>query len=57
MRGFGVTLVVLVGVLVLAWLVGQAMGFEFSLLGSLGLSLLLTIVLNVVLAGLSRRRR
>jgi hypothetical protein len=59
MRNFGIAgaLVVSVVLLLVMWLVGKAAGFEVSLLSSLGMTLLVTIGLNVVLAALSRRNR
>lgn len=42
--------------IVALWLVGQVVGFEVSLLGSLGLSILLTLILNVAMRGFRGRR-
>ena len=55
--GFGAALMVSIALLLVVWGVGKAVGFEVSLLGSLGLTVLLTVVLNVVLLALSRRNR
>lgn len=41
---------------VLTWLVLEALGFEMALAASLGLSVVLTLVLNLVLGGWRRRR-
>ena len=57
MFGFGAALFVSVALLLLVWGVGKLVGFEVSLLGSLGMTVLLTIVINLVLAALSRRNR
>ncbi|MDQ3366202.1 MAG: hypothetical protein M3680_12315 [Myxococcota bacterium] len=55
--GLGAALAVSVILLLVVWLVGRAAGFHVSLLGSLGLTVLLTIVVNVVLGAFSRRNR
>jgi hypothetical protein len=59
MRTFGLVTALLVSVVLLlvVWIVGKAAGFEISLLGSIGLTVLLTIGINVVLAVMSRRNR
>ena len=57
MFGFGAALLVSVALLLVVWGVGKLVGFEISLLGSLGLTVLLTVVVNVVLAAFSRRNR
>lgn len=57
MVGFGAALLVSVFLLLVVWLVGKVVGFEVSLLGSLGLTVLLTIILNLVVGAVSRRRR
>ena len=55
--GLGAALLVSVVLLLVVWLVGRAAGFEVSLLGSLGLTVLLTVVVNLVLGAMSRRRK
>ena len=57
MFGFGSALLVSIALLLVVWGIGKVVGFEVSLLGSLGLTVLLTVVVNVVLAALSRRSR
>lgn len=52
--GIGGALIASVVLVLVAWIVGQAMGFDVSLVGSLGLTILLTIILNVVLGAWSR---
>ncbi|MBA3819890.1 MAG: hypothetical protein H0X17_13425 [Deltaproteobacteria bacterium] len=55
--GLGAALAVSVILLLVVWIVGRATGFHVSLLGSLGLTVLLTVVVNVVLGAMSRRNR
>jgi len=55
--GLGAALLVALVLLLVVWVIGKAFGFEVSLLGSLGITALLTVVLNVVLALFARRRR
>lgn len=55
MKGM-IALVVSIMLIVVLWLVGPAFGFEISLLGSLGLTIGLTLILNVVLGALSQRQ-
>ena len=55
--GLGAALLVSVVLLLVVWLVGRAAGFEVSLLGSLGLTVLLTVAVNLVLGAMSRRRK
>jgi hypothetical protein len=55
--GLGAALAVSVVLLLAVWIVGKALGFEISLLGSLGMTVLLTILVNVGLAIVIRRRR
>ena len=55
--GLGAALLVSIGLLLIVWIVGRAAGFHVSLLGSLGLTILLTIVVNVVVGAMARRRR
>jgi hypothetical protein len=57
MFGFGSALLVSVALLLVVWGVGKVVGFEVSLLGSLGMTVLLTVIVNVVLAAMSRRNR
>ena len=57
MFGFGAGLLVSIALLLVVWGIGKVMGFEVSLLGSLGLTVLLTVVVNIVLAALSKRNR
>lgn len=59
MKTFGLSAAVLISVMLLlvVWLVGRATGFHVSLLGSIGLTVLLTIIVNVVLGAMARRRR
>lgn len=56
MRGFGFAMLLPIVLIVALWLVGQVVGFEVSLLGSLGLSILLTLILNVAMRGFRGRR-
>ncbi|HEU0033571.1 MAG TPA: hypothetical protein VFQ53_23225 [Kofleriaceae bacterium] len=55
--GMGAALLVSVVLLLAVWLVGRVAGFHVSLIGSLGMTVLLTIILNLVLAGIRRNRR
>lgn len=55
--GFSAALAVSVVLLLAVWLVGKVVGFEVSLLGSLGMTVLLTVLVNVVLAAVTRRNR
>jgi hypothetical protein len=55
--GLGAALAVSVVLLLAVWIVGKALGFHVSLLGSLGMTVLLTVLVNVVLAIAIRRRR
>ena len=55
--GFGAALLVSIALLVVVWLVGKAAGFEISLLGSLGLTIVLTIVVNLLAGAMGRRNR
>jgi hypothetical protein len=59
MRTFGLGAAVLVSVLLLlvVWAVGRAAGFHVSLLGSIGLTVLLTIIVNVIVGAMGRRNR
>jgi hypothetical protein len=55
--GLGAALLVSAVLLLIVWVVGKAVGFEVSLLGSLGLTVVLTLILNVVIGAVSRRNR
>ena len=55
--GFGAALLVSVVLLLVVWLVGRATGFHVSLLGSLGLTVALTIIVNLVVGAMARRNR
>lgn len=55
MRGLAASIVISLAVIVVAWFVGQAVGFHISLSGSVVLTIGLTLVLNFVLAVLHRR--
>ena len=55
--GIGAALLVSVVLLLVVWLVGKAAGFEVSLLGSLGMTVLLTVIVNLVVGAMARRRR
>ena len=55
--GLGAALLVSVVLLLVVWLVGKAAGFEVSLLGSLGMTVLLTVIVNLVVGAMARRRR
>jgi hypothetical protein len=55
--GFGAALLVSVVLLLVVWLVGKAAGFEISLLGSLGLTVILTIIVNLLAGAMARRNR
>lgn len=59
MRSIGLLSALLISTLIIlvVWLVGRAAGFHLSLVGSLGLTILLTIGVNLVLGAVSRRRR
>lgn len=59
MRTFGLAAALMVSLVLLlvVWIVGKAAGFEVSLLGALGMTVLLTVAVNVVLAAISRRNR
>ena len=59
MRTFGLGAALLVSVLLLlaVWLVARAAGYSVSLWSSLGMTVLLTIIVNVVLGAFARRRR
>jgi hypothetical protein len=56
MKGIASALVISVILIVAIWLVGKTLGFHVSLLGSIGLTVALTVILNLVLAAFSSRR-
>jgi len=43
--------------LIIMWAAGRMFGFNVSLLGSLGMTIALTVILNLVLGAFSSRRR
>ena len=55
--GLGAALLVSVVLLLVVWVVGRAAGYQVSLWSSLGMTVLLTVIVNVVLGAFSRRRR
>lgn len=55
--GLGAALLVSAIFLLVVWVVGKAAGFEVSILGSIGMTVLLTIIAGVVLAAKTRRDR
>jgi hypothetical protein len=55
--GIGSALIASIVLVLAAWLAGRAMGFNVSLVGSLGLTILLTVVMNLALGAWSRRAR
>ena len=55
--GLGAALLVSVALLLVVWVAGRAFGFDVSLGSSLALTVGLTIVLNLIVGALSRRRR
>ena len=57
MRTFGLAASILVSVVLLAviWLVGKATGFHVSLLGSLGMTIALTVIVNLIVGTMARR--
>ncbi len=57
MKSMSVAILVSVLTILAFWLVGQALGFNVSLLGSVGLTIALTVVMNLVLAGFASRGR
>jgi uncharacterized membrane protein YvlD (DUF360 family) len=59
MRTFGLGAAILVSVVLLlaVWLVGRVAGFDVSLGSSILMTVVLTIIVNVVLGVLSRRNR
>ena len=59
MRTFGLAASIVVSVVLLfvVWLVGQATGFHVSLLGSIGLTVALTVIINLVVGAMARGRR
>lgn len=59
MRTFGLAASILVSVVLLfvVWLVGKATGYNVSLLGSLGMTIALTVIVNLIVGALARRGR
>jgi hypothetical protein len=57
MKGMAFSLGIAVALIIVVWLVGQAAGFQVSLVGSLVLTIGLTLVLNLVLGAFRGRRR
>ena len=55
--GLGAAILVSALLLLVFYVVARAAGFHVSLWGSLGMTVLLTVVLNLVLGAFSRRRR
>jgi hypothetical protein len=55
--GIGRTLLVVTVFVLVAWAILESIGFEMALLWSLGLSVVLTLILNGALAIARRRRR
>ena len=59
MRTFGLAASILVSVVLLfvVWLVGKATGYNVSLLGSLGMTIALTVLVNLIVGAMARRGR
>jgi hypothetical protein len=55
--GLGAALLVSVALLLVVWVAGRAFGFDVSLGSSLALTVGLTILLNLIVGAVSRRRR
>jgi hypothetical protein len=55
--GLGAALLVSIVLLLVVWVIGRAAGYHVSLLSSIGMTVVLTIVLNLVLGAFTRRRR
>jgi hypothetical protein len=55
--GLGAALLVSAVLLLTVWIVVRAAGLEISLWSSLGVTVILTIIINVVLGAMARRRR
>jgi hypothetical protein len=55
--GFGAALLVSIVLLLVMWVVGRAAGFSVSLWSSLGMTVVATVVLNLILGAWSRSRR
>lgn len=49
MHGLAGSLLISIGLIIVLWLVGQAFGFRVSVLGSVALTIVLTIVMNLIL--------
>jgi hypothetical protein len=59
MRSIGLASALLISMIfiLVVWLVGRAAGIQVSLLGSIGLTVLLTILLNLVVSVRARHQR
>ena len=59
MRTFGLAASILVSVVLLfvVWLVGKATGYNVSLLGSLGMTIALTVIVILIVGAMARRGR
>lgn len=55
--GLGAALLVSIALLVVVWLVGRAAGYNVSLWGSIGMTVVLTVIVNLVLGAFARRNR
>lgn len=55
MPRLGPSILISVALIVGMWLVGQAMGFHVSVIGSIALTVGLTLVLNLLLGAFRRR--
>ena len=55
--GLGAAILVSALLLLVFYIIARAAGMHVSLWGSLGMTVVLTVILNLVLGGLSRRRR
>jgi hypothetical protein len=57
MKGFAASVALSFVLILVLWLAGQAFGFHVSLLGSLGLTIGLTVLVNLILGVVGRRGR
>lgn len=55
MRGFAASVAISFLLILMLWLVGPLLGFHVSLVGSLALTIGLTLLLNLVMGAMSRR--
>lgn len=55
--GLGAALLVSIVLLLVVWVVGRAAGFSVSLWSSIGMTVALTVIVNLALGALSRRRK